>query len=349
MAEELIDRSAAVRASAERSVPDERGTFPAGTALTLLAVYFVLTRLVVRFAATHPMAARVAMISAVVGAILACAATVRLLVENLRGKPALTIARLILVAPVVALVIAAVGGQPLESVQSAALGGALATVVLSLGVAIARARGLRFARIALACLLIGEVIELGWPPAHSIAVPGSIWPRVFDRAGSVTEIIAIVGSVMALAWAIQSTMRVAGAARTRMFLPMPVIIGVLVSMLATTVPTRLATAVAHSAFGVRFDLLTVPAHVGVPTSWLLLYLLIPELLVCAASISMAGILFDRGAAVRRSLGWLAVLIAGFGALRFAGPMDPIRLALVCLAVVLLERSVTLEAEDRAAS
>jgi hypothetical protein len=120
----------------------------------------------------------------------------------------------------------------------------------------------------------------------------------------------------------------------------------MLAILLAMVPPRVGAAVARSAFGTRFDLIANTVN-GVPTLALLVYLLVPVLLLGAASISVAAVPLDRGAAGRRALGWLAILMAGFGTVRLAGPMDPIRLALVSLGAVLLERAVALEVEDRA--
>jgi hypothetical protein len=70
--------------------------------------------------------------------------------------------------------------------------------------------------------------------------------------------------------------------------------------------------------------------------------------LCAASISVAAIFLDRGAAARRALGWAAILMAGFGALRLAGPMDPMRFATVSLGAVMLAQAATLEAAEQRA-
>ena len=46
--------------------------------------------------------------------------------------------------------------------------------------------------------------------------------------------------------------------------------------------------------------------------------------------------------MRRVLAVMLLIFGGFGVLRIAGPMDPIRLVMVALAAVLLERAQTRE-------
>jgi hypothetical protein len=347
---ERVHRSSATE-GAGTSPQTPGGTFPAGTALLALGVWFVLTRVVVRYTAMHPGVARLSMIAGVMGAVLAAVALLVALVQSARarGTAATLLAgvRGAFAAPVVALVAAAMFGEPPLSLQWLALGGAAATVFSSLALGIARARGMWLARGALGLLLVGELIELGAPPVFVVSAPGSFWPVLFARLGAVSELAALLGAPLALAWAFASTQRTAGPMRTRLFLPMPAFLGLLLVSMVAMVPSRVAVAVARSAFGVRFDLLAAQTA-AVPTGVLLLYVLVPVLLLGAAAVSMGAVLLDRGAAARRALGWLAVLIAGFGAVRLAGPMDPIRLVLVSLAVVLLERAVSLEIQDREA-
>ncbi len=331
---------------------DSRGTFPAGIALASLGVWFMLSRVLVRIANERPVAGRIAVFSGVLGAVLAMIAVLLHVAEGLREKSvasrALAALRLAVALPTGLLVSAAMIGEPTQWQQWAGLWGTAGTVVLSLVPAIVRARGLWLARVSLALLLVGELIELGWPPAHIAFAPGTMMPRVFGSLGPVSEACAMVGAIAALAWSVSATRHAAGWARTRMFLPLPVFTAALLSMLSTTIPLRVAIAAARHAFGVRFDLvwtdtgpLAVYSSVG-----LLVYLLVPELLIGSAAVSVAAVTVDHGAAPRRALGWVAVLFAGFGALRISGPMDPIRLVLVSLGVVLLERSLVRELEDR---
>jgi hypothetical protein len=344
-----VQRSS-VNEGAGRVPQTQPGTFPAGTALTALGVWFLLTRVVVRYTAMHPGVARLSMLAGVAGAVLAAVAIVVALVESGRGRGgrAQIVAgvRVALAAPVVGLVFATMPGEPPVALQWAALGSAAATVITSLGLALAPARGLWLARGALALLLMGELIELAWPPSRVAAPPESPWPALVGRAGALSELAALAGAPLAFAWAYAATARVAGPARTRLFVPMPAFLGGMLAILQAMVPPRVGAAVARSAFGTRFDLIANTVN-GVPTLALLVYLLVPVLLLGAASISVAAVPLDRGAAGRRALGWLAILMAGFGTVRLAGPMDPIRLALVSLGAVLLERAVALEVEDRA--
>ena len=48
--------------------------------------------------------------------------------------------------------------------------------------------------------------------------------------------------------------------------------------------------------------------------------------------------------MRRVLGWVLVLMAGFGALRLSGPVDPLRTAVVTLACVLIGEAAVFEAK-----
>jgi hypothetical protein len=239
-------------------------------------------------------------------------------------------------------------GDPIQWQQWAGLWGTLGTIVLSLVPAIVRARGMWVPRLTLLLLLVGEIVELGWPPAHLAFAPGTFWPQLFGKLGPVSEACAFIGAILALTWSVFSTRYTSGWWRARMFLPLPIVTSTVMSFLMTTLPPRVVMAAARHAFGVRFDLVWSEngqiAAFSMPG--LIVYLLIPELLIGAAAVSVAAVGVDRGAAARRSLGWLAILFAGFGALRLAGPMDPIRLVLVSLGAILLERAVVRELEDR---
>lgn len=351
MAEELAFRPPANTAGASSS--EARGTFPAGTALAALSVWFLLSRVLVRVASERPAAARVAVFAGVLGAVLGVIATLIHMADGLRERSivarVIAAARLACMLPVGLLVSATMMGEPTSSQQWAGLFGAAGLLWLVLVPAVVRAREMWLARMTLVLLLVGESIELGWPPAHIAFAPGTFWPRLFGRLGAMSEMCALVGAILAFAWAVRSTRYVAGWARTRMFLPLPVFTAALLSMLSSTIPPRIAVAAARHAFGVRFDLVwSDSSQLAVYSiAGLMAYLLIPELLIGAAAVSVAAITVDRGAAPRRALGWIAILFAGFGALRLSGPMDPIRLVLVSLGVVLLERSVLLDVEDHA--
>ena len=65
-------------------------------------------------------------------------------------------------------------------------------------------------------------------------------------------------------------------------------------------------------------------------------------LITASSVSLATQGNDRGGGVRRALGWTCVLLAGFGAVSIAGPLDPLRAVLVALGALLLEQAVERE-------
>lgn len=346
MAEELVS-SRPVREG-------DRGTFPAGTAVLALAVCFVVTRLLSRLASEHRVLATIAEVAGITGSILAALTLLVNLIEGVRiqsgGRRVLASLQLLAGAQVTMLVAASLRGVPSPTVQWCGVAGAAALIVMLLVDAVARATGEWLVRGSLVLLLVGELVELGWPPTHFAFETGEGAAQWFSRLGGVSELATLLGAALALAWSVRATLRAAGPMRTRMFLPLPVFIAVLLSMMATSFPPRAAVAVAEVAFGARFDLLwrSESAHL-LPTSALLLYLLMPELLLCAASVSLAAVGFDRGAAARRSLGWTAVLMAGFGALRMAGPMDPVRIVTVSLGVLLLSQSVGREdAPDAAA-
>jgi hypothetical protein len=350
VAEELAFPRAESKAT--ESPSDARGTFPAGTAVAALAVWFLLSRLLVRIATERPLAGRIAVFTGVLGAVLGIIAMLLHIGDDLREKSvglrALAIARLSFVLPTGLLVSSTMIGEPAAWQQWAGLWGTAGTIVLSLVPAIVRARGMWVPRITLLLLLIGELVELGWPPAHLAFAPGTFWPLLFQKLGAVSEACAFIGAMLALTWSIFSTRYTSGWWRARMFLPLPIVTSAVMSFLMTTLPPRIVMAAARYAFGVRFDLIWSDdgriAAFSMPG--LIVYLLIPELLIGASAVSVAAIGVDKGAAARRALGWLAILFAGFGALRLAGPMDPIRLVLVSLGTILLERAVVRELEDR---
>jgi hypothetical protein len=322
-----------------------------------LGLWFVLTRIFIRASVEHALVGKIAIFAGTAGAVLASVATVTTLLEAARGggtiARAVAIVRVLLAAPVLLLVAAALRGEPPESLQLAGLAGATATLATACISGIIRAgKGMWAARVTLLFLLIGETIELIKPPAQLAAPTDSFWAHFFDKAGAISELAALLGAVGAFVWAFLSASRAAGGARTRLFMPLPILASLVFSLLATfmfhtPVQSHIPPLLARSAFGTRFDIVLATSDSGtITTAALLGYLLIPELLLCAIAVSVAGVLFDRGASARRILGWAAVMLAGFGAVRLAGPMDPIRLVLVALAAVLLERSVVLEANDR---
>lgn len=337
---------------AEKPSLDPRGTFPAGTAIAAFAIWFLLIRMLPRIASDHPLAGRIAVFGGVLGAVLAIVAIGIHIADDLRAKSValrvLAALRLASIVPVAILVSATMIQEPAPWQQWAGLFGTFATVVLSLVPAILRGRSLIIAPLALTALLVGELVELGWPPAHIAFAPNTFWPRFFGTLGPVSEACAFIGAPLALVWSTLSTRYTAGWIRTRMFLPLPVVTSLIMSFLLTTLPARIVMAAGRHAFGVRFDLVLSDDGQMASSSMagLVLYLLVPELLVGAAAVSVAATGVDSGAAPRRALGWIAILLAGFGALRLTGPMDPIRLVLVSLGVVLLERAVARELEDR---
>ncbi len=297
-----------------------------------------------------PRTARAATVAGIGGSLLAAIAIVKLLSEGLRRDVKATwvavASRIALVAPVLVLVLAALRGEPSPRLQWAALLACGWTIVLATLSGVVGARGLPAARAALILLLVGELIELGWPIAHVAYAPGSAMPRFFDRAGGVSEFVAFLGGGVALAWALRSASRAFRGARLGIYAAFPAFVCVFASVFVATVDRRFAIAVARAGFGVRFDALAAMRNpLFVTTPDLVVYLLIPQALFAAAALSLAGVMVDRASASRRALGWVAVLVAGFGALRLSGPMDPARLVVVTLAFLLLERAAILEAQD----
>jgi hypothetical protein len=334
-----------------RRTATHSSTFPAGTALFALGVSFVLLRVTVRYTHERLGAARVAVATGITGALLAAGALIVALLEGARGRGerawAVASTRVIVAAPMVIYVVWALFDDAPEQLKWLALCSAGLTVVSSLVHGIVRARGLWLACGALALLLVGELIELAWPPAHFAAPMESRWPALLDGLGKVSEIAALLGAPLALAWSVAATRRIGGNARVGMFAPFPLLLAGLLTLQAISLRRTTVLLLAKSMFGVRFDVFGSPGDpLGVSRGELLLYLLVPQLLICASVISIGGVLSDRGGAARRALGWVAVLLAGFGINSHAGPMDPVRLVTVALGAVLLERAAVLEAEDR---
>jgi len=208
------------------------------------------------------------------------------------------------------------------------------------------------AALFVATLLVGETVELAWPAVHWKSLPGTWWPMVFQRLGAVSEVCAIVGSIAALGWALRATVRSAGGPRARRFATLPLMLAPVVPMIAGVLGSQspaAARAAASTVFGVRFDLLRTLGARLTP-GWVLVYMLIPQLLLAAAVVSVGSIGTDRGAGGRRAAGLTCVLLAGHGALRLTGPMlDPMRVLMVVLAAVLLERAIVFEADERTRS
>jgi hypothetical protein len=256
VAEELIHQPS------EASDPEshEARTFPAGSAVLALAIWFVLARLISRLAVEHAWAAAASMVAGIAGTTLAALAVLIAIGRDVWFAPnvawrAWAAVRLAAAVPMALQVGAALRAQPSVRVQLAGLFSAAATVTLALIEGMVRAHGLWLARATLALLLVGESIELAWPAAHFMFAPETFWPTLLTHLGRWSEACALVGSALALAWSVRATIRTAGFARMRMFVPLPVFLCLLVSMLATSIPPHSAVAIAEVAFGARFDLI----------------------------------------------------------------------------------------------
>lgn len=341
MTDDAVYRSPA-DATSEPAEQDEGATFPAGTALAALFVWFILARPLANITATRPWMLQTATFMGVFGAVLAALALVGTLVRaalSTAGSTRIIHALRALVAlPVALLVFAALFGEPRSSIQWAALIGAGTTAAFSLVMGAARPGAFASARIAFALLLIGELIELSYAPAQAMLPPAGSGAVAMAWLGRGAELCTLLGSVAATLWAYRAGTRAVGAERTKLFLPFPAALLAIIVAMIVMVPAAASAVLARTTFGARFDLVSNDAESVVSRLALLGYSIAPTLLLGTAALSTASIGFDNGAGARRSLGWLLVLFAGFGVLRLAGPMDPIRLVMVALATVLLERA-----------
>lgn len=320
----------------------EGSTFPAGTALLGFFLWFVLARALANLTAQRERMLEIATFAGVFGAVLASLALVGSLVRASlaarRGTRALHAIRAIGAVPVAVLVCAAIFGEPKLAFQWAGLVGAVVTVWTSAIVAMARPGALTSARITFALLVIGESIELAYAPAQALLPVASSGGVAMAWLGRMAEMATLAGAISASVWAYRASERAVGVQRTRLFLPFPVALGSMLLALVAVLPANAAAVLGRTAFGARFDLVTSESVTAVHRVALLGYLVAPTLLLSAAALSLASVGYDNGAGSRRASGWLLVLFAGFGVLRLAGPMDPIRLVMVALAMVLLERS-----------
>jgi|LNFM01.1.fsa_nt_gb hypothetical protein len=339
-----VYRSPGDRESAndESATIAEGSTFPAGTALVGFFVWFILARALANVTAQRERLLEIATFAGVFGAVLASLSLVGSLVRaslaNRGGARALHAVRAIAAVPVALLVFAALFGEPKLGFQWAGFVGAVATLWTSAVVAIARPGALTAARITFALLVIGESIELAYAPAQALLSVASAGGIAMAWLGRGAEIATIGGAVCASLWAYRASERAVGAQRTRLFLPFPVALGAMLLALVVVLPSSAAAILGRTAFGARFDLVTSDTVTAVHRLTLVGYLIAPTLLLASVALSLASVGYDNGAGGRRASGWLLVLFAGFGVLRLAGPMDPIRLVMVALAAVLLERS-----------
>jgi hypothetical protein len=329
-------------ATSEPTAHTEGSTFPAGTALATLFVWFILARPLTNLTARHPWLAKTATFMGVFGAVLAALALVTMLVRAAHEAPGslriLHAVRALVALPVTLLVFAALLGEPHLSIQWAGLIGAGLTVAWSSVLGVARSGTFVSARMVFASLLIGELIELGYAPAQAMLPPEGRGAVTMAWLGRTSELCTLLGSFAAARWAYVAATRAVGAERTRLFLPFPVALTAVIVAMIMMMPTAASAVLARTMFGARFDLVSDDAQAVVGRLALFGYALAPALLLAAATLSTASIGFDHGAGARRSWGWLLVFFAGFGVLRLAGPMDPIRLVMVALATVLLEQA-----------
>lgn len=332
--------------------------FPAGFAFLALTASFVMTRLVPRLGSDFPMALRGAALASVLGALLALIAAVPLFVApsvSTTRDPASRFVRAVLVAPLVVFVLASLWVFPPLPVRVAGLVSLVAVLTIALATAVRAASHCAAARIALTCLLIGQVLEL-LPSALVVGGGAGFVPhgvRV-QAAGGVSEVCAFVGAASGLAWSLRASIRLAGWGRARLFLPAPLLSSFWMWFLAVS-KARLSAALAYHVFGTRFDAMHLSGVDRMPAWILVLYSCVPLSLMTAASASLAGVGLDRGASSRRTLGWLLVLVGGFGtvgvdaAVRFVPGLDPMRVACVLLGAVLLGDAAHLERAERSAA
>lgn len=278
----------------------------------------------------------------VFGALLAAVALIGTLVRATLaaqgGARVLHGLRALLALPVGALVVAAMFGEPKPGFQWAALIGAAATVLFSGVLGALRPGAFASARIAFASLLIGECIELAYAPAQALLPTEGRGAITMAWLGRGAELCTLIGAVAATVWAYRAGERAVGAQRTRLFLPFPAALGAMMVAIIVVVPAAATVVLGRTTFGARFDLVTTNDASTVGRIALLAYAVAPTLLLSASALSMSSSGYDNGTGARRTMGWLLALFAGFGVLRLAGPMDPIRLVMVTLAMVLLERA-----------
>ena len=317
--------------------------FPAGGAVFFLALGFFATRVFIGLSNGRTGIALAGAFAAVTGALLALAAVVRFTLEAtvLRQRWGAFAGRALALAPIVAIAFAAMLATSLShNLQLAALTGLMSTVLITGFRAILLA-GLRRRWLALATvvtLVVGEGIELFLPVASFASTPDASLLRVATVLGRVSEVCAFVGIGLALVWSIRSTLAAVGTARTWMFAAMPAAFTAVVLTLPARLP-RTTESVARAAFGARFDLAGVSGAGHPSAGVLMVYTLLFAGLVGAASVSLASQGNDRGGGARRALAWISLLLAGFGAVGLAGPVDPLRAVALTLGMVLLEQAV----------
>ncbi len=327
-------------------LPSGGTLFPAGVAVIFLTFGFFVTRVFVGLADQRVRLAQAGTFATVAGVVLALVSVARFSWSASGERRALVslVVRALAVAPLFALSLAAMFSTTVSRpLQWAALGGITALVLVSgvRAIALLLKGGHRLGASAISLLVMGEFIELFGPAASLTSRPGSSLPRLADALGRASEAAAFVGITLALVWAFLRSKEHLGIARALAFLAMPAGFGAVLVTLPARLP-RTTELVARSAFGARFDLAGV-GGAGHPTRLALtVYTLLFTGMIAAVSLSLSTQSIDRGAGARRGLGWACVLLAGFGAAGLAGPVDPLRVVLVVLGVLLLEQSAERE-------
>jgi hypothetical protein len=314
-----------------------KDTFPSGVAVMLLAAGFAATRMFQRVALDRPFVAWAGIFAVVVGAQLSLIATQRV-VWSSPLPLAVRAVRALLLVPMSVFAVAAMLGEPSRRLQSVTILSTAVTLLVACGVGVARAattRGQRLHATPLALLLVGELCELFGPPMRLAFPADSAVAHGLDRIGAFAEVIAFVGVALAVVAALNSAVRKVGFVRVLPFLALPAALTAVTITLPINLP-RSTALIAQQAFGARFDLVggAVVAH---PTRLAVaVYTLLFSGIVTAAMLSLATQRDDRGAGIRRALGWIAVLLAGFGAPTAAGSVDALRVVALTLGVLLLE-------------
>lgn len=342
----MTSESAVYRSHGDAAVDDSNeaasGTFPAGSSVIALTAWFVLSRALSHMTARSPSLLKVATFTGVAGAILAMAALFGSLgTATLNDRGSLRILqgfRTLAVLPLALVLSATLFVEPRVELQWAALFSVAVTVLLSCALGMLRKGSSIAGRFTFATLLIGSLVELSYAPAQAMLTPGGPGAIRMAWLGRVAEVCTFAGAIACAVWSFGASKKLVGAARTRLFLPFTVAIASVMGGLVAVLPANVATYVGRTAFGARFDWALSGADTAVSKLVLFGYLLAPVSLLSAIGLSMASVGFDRGAGSRRVFALFLLLFSGFGVLRLAGPMDPIRLVTVALAAVLLERS-----------
>lgn len=319
--------------------------FPAGFAAVALSVGFTFTRVFIGLAGQRSALAAFGSFATVTGALLALVAIARhawspgaslgLVARALRA---------VTLAPLVALSFAGMFtldvALPLQWAALASLS-ALVLVAGVRGLVLSALRGAPLASATLALVVLGEEFELFGPVLKLASRNSAALARLTQVAGTLGEVAAVLGVTLAFVWSFRAAFRQLGATRTAIFLAVPATFTLVLVRIAVKLP-RKSELVARAAFGARFDLAGVGGARHPSAGALVGYASLFALMVGAASLSFASAPVDGGAGARRGIAWVALLLAGFGAVSIAGVIDPLRAVLVAFAVLLLEAAVERE-------